>query len=165
MAAFSSFIFMHWVLRLIMFALYVSAAFYFLLAYLGSDSCFVKHTYRSEMASAFISNPLYTSTQIWRNPPKSMPEIQAHVHGYDQQKVSDIGVFPVIMEDMLQDSSFIPFMLVPTHPMENGTMVYTKDSEEYEGIKHTRMLLLGDRMVQMEEGRGCLLYTSPSPRD
>lgn len=107
--------------RVAIFVFYAICALYMHIQFTYMDAkdqtyCHVKHTYRTELASMFLSNPIYTSTQIWRNPPPALPEIETGKWPYDQQRAGDIGVFPVVIDDASNRAAFVEGIWIPKEP-------------------------------------------------
>lgn len=162
--------------RGVLFGLYAAASLYFLIYYstdqVNRGKCLIKHTYRTEMASSLVSNPMYTATQVWRNPPKTTAT--GYDYAFDQQKESDVGVFPLVMKDARRVSSFVNVIHIPAEPNVtewgnsthypnpaslDDTSTYPAYSEtdllygdhaakEWRGIFQMRKLILGSRLIQ-----------------
>lgn len=133
----------HFILRMVMCFVYFVASVFFFNMRESKQKCLVRHTYRTELASAIVSNPFFTSTQVWRNPPNSPNELGDGGHGYDQQLHSDAGVFPVHIARPLIHAAFIPYIWVPK----------TDNAGEH-SVLGARTLLLGDRQFSEKDVPG-----------
>lgn len=91
--------------RTVCFILYLSFAIYFIAIH-DQGECSVAHTYQSELASSVVSNPMYTSTQVWRNYP-SPNTAGGNTSVFGKQRTGDIAVFPVVMGDPIKNAAFL----------------------------------------------------------
>lgn len=132
---------LNWVMRGASFVVYVVFAMIFLTDFINDNKCHVKHTYRSELASSILSNPMYTSNQVWRNPPRTKIETEMMGLSSDQQRHGDIGVFPTIMRDTNQDAAFLPIVHVPHGDIKDR---YDNTTDEYKGITELRNIFLSN---------------------
>lgn len=99
--------------RVTLFVTYSVVSVYILVKLVEEKGCMVRHTYRQEFLASLAANPMYSASQILREPPLSMPEIQEGVAVPNPQRVADIAVFPVGIADPVKHAAFWPVRLDP----------------------------------------------------
>lgn len=97
--------------RLILFLGYLGISGWLLGEIFVDKGCFVRQSYHQVALSSFVSNSLYTATQVIRRPPSSRVEVLAHVSVRDKQKVADLGAFPTMIASPVEDAAFWPVLV------------------------------------------------------
>lgn len=113
-----------WTLRVLAFLAYAALALSLIIVSSGKSSCFVQNTFKQEFLAKVVANPFYSSSQIYKNGPPSMYEVQRLQAAPFKQKASDIGIFPIIQLDTSSHAAFWAVEVMPSSEKDIRSGVY-----------------------------------------
>lgn len=108
--------------RIGLFVLYFACSIALICIVNWKNPCFVQHTYKQEFLANIVANPLFSSTALTRGPPKSALEVVYYNASENVQRVSDVYMFPTIIQN---PAKYGAFMRVHSKP---GTMQVAGES-------------------------------------
>lgn len=120
--------------RLLTFLAYAGMALALWIMSMGTSSCYVQNTYKQEFLAKIVSNPFYSSSQIVKQGPPSMYEMDRKFSAQYKQQASDLGVFPVLSSNPLLHSAFWPVESVPKSTLVAGGAVTLPGRDMSDGV-------------------------------
>lgn len=120
--------------RVVTFLAYAGMALLLWIQSMGKSSCYVQITYKQEFLAKVVSNPFYSSSQIVKQGPPSMYEVDKQFSAPYRQQASDLGIFPIISSNPLLHSAFWPVEAVPKEQLVAGGAVNLPGRDMRDGI-------------------------------